>query len=84
VVVGENGVGKEDLLVHDMTNRTLATMLAAMEPPNMPVALGILYCDPAESFEEMRAARAEGALAHSSASDFNDLLRRGDTWRVGP
>jgi 2-oxoglutarate ferredoxin oxidoreductase subunit beta len=84
VVVGENGVGKEDLLVHDMTNRTLATMLAAMEPPNMPVALGILYCDPAESFEEMRAARAEGALAYSSASDFNDLLRRGDTWRVGP
>ena len=30
VVVGENGIGEEDLLVHDMTNKTLATMLAAM------------------------------------------------------
>ncbi len=84
VVVGEKGISEEDLLVHDMTNRTLATMLAAMEPPHMPVALGILYCDPEASFEEMQASRAQGNLARPSARDLNDLLRHGDTWRVDP
>jgi 2-oxoglutarate ferredoxin oxidoreductase subunit beta len=84
VVVGENGIGEEDLLVHDMANKTLATMLAAMEPPHMPVALGVLYCDPAGSFEQLRESRAEGALARPLASDLNDLMRRGDTLRVGP
>jgi 2-oxoglutarate ferredoxin oxidoreductase subunit beta len=84
VVVGENGIVEEDLLVHDMTNKTLASMLAAMEPPHMPVALGILYCDPAESFEEMRKVRSQDDLVRPTAGDLNDLMRRGDTWRVGP
>jgi 2-oxoglutarate/2-oxoacid ferredoxin oxidoreductase subunit beta len=84
VDVGENGIGEEDLIVHDMTNKTLATMLAAMEPPHMPVALGVLYCDPADSFEDMRKERSQDGLAHPTASDLNDLMRRGDTWRVGP
>jgi 2-oxoglutarate ferredoxin oxidoreductase subunit beta len=84
VVVGEHGVGEQDLLVHDMTNKTLAIMLAAMEPPRMPVALGVLYCDPAGSFEDMRKVRSEGDLARPSARDLNDLMRRGDIWRVGP
>ena len=84
VVVGENGIGEQDLLVHDMTNKTLATMLAAMEPPHMPVALGVLYCNPADSFEDMRKARSQDDLARPTAGDFNDLMRRGDTWRVGP
>jgi len=84
VDVGENGIGEEDLIVHDMTNKTLATMLAAMEPPNMPVALGVLYRDPADSFEDMRKERSQDALANPTAGDLNDLMRRGDTWRVGP
>jgi 2-oxoglutarate ferredoxin oxidoreductase subunit beta len=67
-----------------MTNKTLASMLAAMEPPHMPVALGILYCDPAESFEEMRKVRSQDDLVRPTAGDLNDLMRRGDTWRVGP
>ncbi len=83
VTIGENGVGEADILVHDETNRTLATWLAAMEPPNFPVALGVLYCNPATPYdramyEQIAAVRAKGAKA-----DLNALLRRGHTWRVG-
>ncbi len=48
VTIGSDGVSEADLVVHDETNRTLATMLAALETP---VALGVLYCDPAPSYE---------------------------------
>src|SRR5690606_5126240 len=42
VTVGENGVTEADLLVHDETNRTMAYMLAQLEPPTFPIALGVL------------------------------------------
>ena len=38
VVIGENGVTEDDIAVHDETNRSLAMMLAQMDPPTMPVA----------------------------------------------
>ncbi len=82
VTIGENGVTEDDILVHDETNRTVATLLAAMEPPTLPVALGVLYCDPALSYEaavrdQMTAARQSG-----KAADLNALLRSGHTWTV--
>ena len=83
VVVGENGVGEDEVLVHDMTNRTLATMLAAMEPPDLPVALGVLYCNPTDSFERRQAARWGGGGRRPTVQDLDALLRRGLTWRVG-
>lgn len=84
VVVGEDEIGEEDLLVHDMTNKTLATMLATMQPPTMPVALGVLYCDPAACFEDLRHVQSEGLSVRPTTDDINDLMRRGDTWRVDP
>ena len=51
VTPGEDGVTDADVLVHDETNRALATMLAAMEPPEFPMALGVLYRDPAPTFD---------------------------------
>ncbi|MGB1548425.1 MAG: 2-oxoacid:ferredoxin oxidoreductase subunit beta, partial [Alphaproteobacteria bacterium] len=40
VTIGENGVEEADILVHDETNRTLAALLAAMQPPAFPIAIG--------------------------------------------
>ncbi len=86
VVLGENGVSDADLVVHDETNRELAGMLAAMEPPAMPVALGVLYCNPAQSYdrsvaEQIKAAKARGAKAGKPAG-VNAILRAGNTWTV--
>ncbi len=77
-----NGATEADLLVHDETNHTLASFLAAMEPPHFPVALGVLYCEPAESYDH--AVRAQIAAAQSGGrnEDLNALLRQGHTWTV--
>ncbi|MBL8660191.1 MAG: 2-oxoacid:ferredoxin oxidoreductase subunit beta [Rhodospirillales bacterium] len=79
VTLGEDGVGDGDILVHDARNKTLASLLAAMQPPVMPVALGVLYDDPAPTFGRgVDAAAREPARAEA----LNEMLRRGDTWTV--
>ena len=79
VTIGGDGVSEADVVVHDETNRTLATMLAALETP---VALGVLYCDPAPSYETSIRARIDEAKASHPGDDLNGLLRRGHTWTV--
>ena len=81
VRLGENGVAEADVMVHDESNRILATMLADMGPPELPVALGVLYCDPAPSYEDGLAAQVE---IGGAGGDLNDLLRQGHTWSVEP
>ena len=83
VTLGQNGVGEADILVHDETNPVLAGMLAAMEPPVFPVALGVLYCNPATSYEAALAAQAGPAESEGPKASLNALLRRGHTWAVG-
>ncbi len=83
VTIGEDGIGEGDLLVHDQTNKMLAGLLAAMEPPNFPVAMGVLYCDPAESYETAAHAQLEATKADAPAPDLAALLRNGHTWTVG-
>jgi 2-oxoglutarate ferredoxin oxidoreductase subunit beta len=86
VRLGEGGVTEAEVLVHDETNRALAVMLAAMAPPTHPVALGVLYCQPAPSFERQLSERVASAVKKAteagSQGDLNALLRGGHTWRV--
>ncbi len=81
VVVGENGVTEADILVHDETNRVLAGLLAAVRPPLFPEILGVIYCDPAQSYETAVAAQTEKAKADGSG-DIDKLMRAGNTWSV--
>ena len=60
----------------------LAGMLALLEPPSMPVAIGVLYCDPGSSYEDGVKDHMDEALKHSSGHDINALLRRGHTWTI--
>ena len=80
VELGEDGVGPEDLLVHDETDLALAQLLANLEPP-MPVPIGVLYAAPAPtSFERaVHAGREPG-----TAADLDAFIRRATTWQVGP
>jgi len=86
VKLGENGIGEEDILIHDETNRALAGILAAMHPPAMPVALGILYNDPAPSYSSAFAARNFADRAQTkqagTVSDLSEIMRVGNTWTV--
>ena len=80
VTIGENGITQDDILIHDETNRTLASLLAVMEPPALPVALGVIYCDPAPTYGD--GVKQQEEVADGEAS-IESLLRGGDrTWTV--
>jgi 2-oxoglutarate ferredoxin oxidoreductase subunit beta len=87
VTLGEDGVGEDDLVVHDKGNLRLAQMLAAMEPPHLPVAMGVLYDNPAPTYEGLvyeqnRAALDRHGVDETSRADLNALMRSGHTWNV--
>lgn len=79
VTVGENGVTAKDIVVHDETNRTLATLLVSLESP---VALGVIYCNPAETYESAVYSQVKADGTGVADADLNALLRKGQTWTV--
>ena len=81
VTLGENGMTEADIAVHDETNRSLATMLAQMDPPTMPVALGVLYCESAPTYDSSVHAQIDHARKDGDG-DFAELLHGGQTWTV--
>jgi len=80
---GENGVTEADILVHDEKNKTLATLLAQMQPPAFPVALGVLYCEEGPEYMSAVYDQVAAAKAKKKAVPMNELLHSGHTWRVG-
>src|SRR5216117_228644 len=82
ITLSESGVIPDDVLVHDETNRALAQLLVALEPPAFPVALGVLYCNPATSYERELYAQARAAGFGREPADLGALLGREGTWTV--
>jgi 2-oxoglutarate ferredoxin oxidoreductase subunit beta len=58
----------------------MAMMLADLEPPAFPVALGVLYCSPTSPYEA--DVYAQVRAAGPPADDVDALIRRGRTWHV--
>ena len=82
VTIGENGVTEADLLVHDETNRTLATILANLPRPEFPVALGVLFAEDAPVYEDAVHAQIDEIAGEKYSTDIDGLLRAGRTWTV--
>lgn len=82
VTIGKDGISEQDILIHDETNRGLADMLARMEPPSFPVAIGVIYCHPTPSYEDGVKGHMEEAKKLGAGNDLNALLRRGHTWTI--
>jgi 2-oxoglutarate ferredoxin oxidoreductase subunit beta len=79
----EPGAGvPADVLVHDETNRMIAQALIEMPFPDFPVALGVIYCDPAPTFEARVHDQVDEIAARKPKPDLNALLRSGQTWTV--
>jgi 2-oxoglutarate ferredoxin oxidoreductase subunit beta len=81
-VGGDGGVSPADVLVHDERNRMLAHLLVSLEPPAFPMALGVLYCDPAPTYEGAVHQQLAAAGAGTAGAAVADLWRRGPTWTV--
>jgi 2-oxoglutarate ferredoxin oxidoreductase subunit beta len=70
-----------ELLVHDVTNRMLAHLLVEMEFGPFPMALGVIYDDPAPTFDAAVVAQNREASA-GKAPDLQKLVSKGQTWMV--
>lgn len=68
------------VLVHDETNKTLVGLLLRMKEPDFPVALGVIYRDPAISFEQGFYAAHPTKMKRTAKVD--DALRKTSTWWV--
>ena len=82
VTIGEDGVTEADVLVHDETNKILAMMLADMKQPEFPVALGVLYNNPAKAYDEAVHEQLAQVRDANPPGSLNDMLRKGRTWTV--
>lgn len=69
-----------DVLKHDESNATLAQLLLSMQPAEYPVALGVVYRNPAPSYEQgFYEHHATGMQRTASVAD---ALRQTNTWWV--
>jgi 2-oxoglutarate ferredoxin oxidoreductase subunit beta len=68
------------VLKHDETNANLAGMLLGLKEPDFPVALGIIYRNPAPSFEQGFYANHPTAMKRTSTVD--EAMRKTNTWWV--
>ena len=69
------------VLVHDPRNRNLAHLLVEMPGDVFPVALGVIYDDPAPTFESAVLAQ-NAAVAAGKKPDLQALVAQGQTWQV--
>jgi 2-oxoglutarate ferredoxin oxidoreductase subunit beta len=69
------------VIVHDVTNRSVAHMLVEMPFGQFPMALGVLYDDPVPTFERAIVQQNELA-ARGKAPDLQKLVSQGQTWTV--
>ena len=88
VIIGEDGVRLEDIIVHDTTNRTLATLLAQMTGPDEPVATGVLYNAAKPTYEHLVAEQVSKIKVRQKLrpgthrKNITDVLHEGFTWQV--
>jgi 2-oxoglutarate ferredoxin oxidoreductase subunit beta len=68
------------VLTHDPKNRGVAAMLIEL-PPGFPVALGVIYEDPAPTFESA-VVEQNRAAAEGKTPDLQKLVAKGQTWQV--
>ena len=76
VVTGDD----PSVITHDPTNRGIAAMLILM-PESFPVALGVIYENPAPTFESA-VVEQNKAAASGKTPDLQALVSKGQTWMV--
>ena len=84
VTIGKNGIQEEDILLHDMYQQDsgLHLMLAKMQLPDFPVALGVIRSTSAPSYDELIEEQIREAQRTSKIRNVDDLLNSGDTWEI--
>ncbi len=84
VTIGENGVSKEDILVHDAHEKdpTLHLALINMRFPDFPVAFGVIRAVEGHTYDERVEAQIKEVQETAKIKNVDDLLKSGSTWEV--
>ncbi len=69
------------VLVHDVTNRSVAHMLVEMPFGPFPMALGVIYDDPRPTYE-VELLGQDAKAREGKSTDLSKLLAKGQTWTV--
>ena len=69
------------VIVHDVTNRSIAHMLVEMPFGPFPMALGVLYDDPRPTYEDSVLGQ-DARAREGKSTDLGKLLAKGQTWTV--
>jgi 2-oxoglutarate/2-oxoacid ferredoxin oxidoreductase subunit beta len=69
------------VIVHNVTNRSIAHMLVEMPFGEFPMALGVLYDDPRPTFDSAVVAQ-NAKLSEGKKADLQALISKGQTWTV--
>ena len=69
------------VIVHNVTNRSIAHMLVEMPFGDFPMALGVLYDDPRPTYDSA-VTEQNAALSAGKTPDLQALIAKGQTWTV--
>ncbi len=84
VKIGENGITKNDILIHNLNHKYagLHLMLVNMCPPEYPVAFGVIHNINIETYANELEAQIKDVQSKSKIKCMDDLLHSGKTWKV--
>ena len=71
------------VIVHDLTNRSIAHMLVEMPFGPFPMALGVIYDDPRPTYETA-VLEQDARMNEGKSANLAKLLAKGQTWTVEP
>jgi 2-oxoglutarate ferredoxin oxidoreductase subunit beta len=70
------------VIVHNVKNRAIAHMLVEMPFGPFPMALGVLYDDPRDTFED-KVIEQNAKASEGKNTSLAKLLGKGQSWTVG-
>jgi len=84
VEVGPGGAAEGELLVHDAESQlpALAALLAELEPPRFPTALGIFRSIGRPTYDQLLTEQIHESVTRRGRGDLQALLNAGTTWEV--
>lgn len=85
VHLGENGITEKDVLVHDAKTEFAGVhlLLATMDYPDYPVALGVIRsCEAPQTYESKMEQQIESVQAKTKIHSVSELFYSGSTWEV--
>ncbi|MBI2060082.1 MAG: 2-oxoacid:ferredoxin oxidoreductase subunit beta [Nitrospirae bacterium] len=75
-------VTEKDVLTYDSTDRSLAHLLAHLQPPEFPMPIGVFREVAQPSYESLIHKQISDVTAKRGPGDLAKLLNSGETWEI--